>query len=158
MMSQHDKWILDLDCTYHMYPHKEWLFNFEELNGGVVYMGNDESCKTPGVGSIRLKNHDGSTRVLIDVRYVPKLKKNLISLGALESKGFTMTIRDGILKDTSGSLVVMKGTRRNNLYYYNSSTVIGSLAVVSEDDKASEITRLWYMRLGHVGEKTFLVW
>ena len=136
-----------------MCPHKEWYFNFEELDGGVVYMGNDESCKTAGVGSIRLKNHDGSTRVLTDVRYVPKLKKNLISLGALESKGFAMTIRDGILKVTSGSLVVMKGTRRNNLYYYNGSTVIGSVAAVSEDNKASEITRLWHMRLGHAGGK-----
>ncbi|PON74295.1 Zinc finger, CCHC-type, partial [Parasponia andersonii] len=73
-----------------MCPHKEWFFNFEELNDGFIYMGNDESCKTTRVSSIQLKNHNGSTKILADVQYVPKLKKNLISLGALESKGFAM--------------------------------------------------------------------
>ena len=116
-------------------------------------MGNDDSYKTTGVGSIKLKNHDRSTRVLIGVWYVQKLKKNLVSLGALESKGFTMSMRNGIIKVTSSSLVVMKGTRRINLYYYNGSTVIGSVAAVSKKDEDSKITRLWHMRLGHTCEK-----
>ena len=147
------EWILDSGCTYHMCPHKEWFFNFEELNGGIVLMGNDNSCKTKGIGSIRLKNHDGSTRVLTEVRYVPDLKKNLISLGALESKGYTVSIRDGVMRVVSGALVVMKGTRKNNLYYYNGSTVTESAAVVSEKDVDSDMIRLWHMRLGHAGEK-----
>ena len=29
-------------CTYHMCPHKEWFFKFEEVNGGVVYMGSGD--------------------------------------------------------------------------------------------------------------------
>ena len=120
-----DEWILDSGCTYHMSPNREWFSDLAELNGGVVYMGNDNACKTVGIGSIRLKNQDGSTRVLTDVRYVPSLKKNLISLGALESKGLVVTMRDGILKVTSGALVIMKGIRKNNLYYYQGSTVIG---------------------------------
>ncbi|KAE8664469.1 hypothetical protein F3Y22_tig00112762pilonHSYRG00050 [Hibiscus syriacus] len=72
----------------------------------------------PDACSIRLKNQDGSTRVLTDVRYVPSLKKNLISLGALESKGSLVTMRDGVLKVTYGALVMMKGITKNNLYYY----------------------------------------
>lgn len=35
------------------------------------------------VSSIRLRNHDGSSRTLTDVRYVPDLKKNFIFVGAL---------------------------------------------------------------------------
>ena len=68
---------------------------------------------------------------MIDVRYVPKLKKNLISLGALESKGLAVIIRDEVLNVISDALLVMKGTRRNNLYYYNGITVIGVVATVS---------------------------
>ena len=151
-----DEWILDSGCTYHMSPNREWFFDLAELNGGVVYMGNDNACKTGGIGSIRLKNHDGSIRVLKDVRYVPSLKKNLISLGALESKGLAVTVRDGILKVTSGALVIMKGTRRNNLYYYQGSTVVGTAAVASTDDKL-ETTKLWHMRLGHAGEKSLQI-
>ena len=37
-----DEWILDLGCTYHMCPHKEWFFNFEEVDGGVFYMGSSD--------------------------------------------------------------------------------------------------------------------
>ncbi|XP_019057165.1 PREDICTED: uncharacterized protein LOC109116374, partial [Tarenaya hassleriana] len=144
---------MDSGCTYHMCFNKEWFFNFEELDGGVVYMGNNDALQATGIGSIRLRCHDGTTRILTEVRYVPNLKKNLISLGTLESKGYTVTIRDGILKVVSGALVVLKGVRKNNLYYFKGSTVIGTVAVTAGEDKDSEVTRLWHMRLGHPGEK-----
>ncbi|KAG9453307.1 hypothetical protein H6P81_006211 [Aristolochia fimbriata] len=90
--SHQDKWILDSGCTYHMSPIREWFFEFQELDGGVVYMGNDNPCKTAGIGSIKLRNHDGSIGILQNVRYVPKLKKNLISLGALEATSSTCNV------------------------------------------------------------------
>ena len=92
--------------------------------------------------------------MLTDVRYIPKLEKNLISLGTLESKGFTIILQNGILKVVSGALVVMKGIRRNNLYLYQGSTAVGTAAAVSEADKVAEMSRLWHMRLGHAGEKS----
>ena len=67
-------------------------------------MSNDNPCKRARIGSIKLQNHDGSTIILRDVRVVPKLKKNLISLGALESKDLVVIMRDEIIKATSGSI------------------------------------------------------
>ncbi|KAG8479441.1 hypothetical protein CXB51_029725 [Gossypium anomalum] len=151
-----DEWILDLGCTYHMSPNREWFSDLVELNGGVVYMGNDNACKTVGIGSIQLKNQDGSTRVLTDVRYVPSLKKNLISLGALESKGSVVTMRDRALKVTSGALVILKGIRKNNLYYYQGSTVIGPVAAAS-DNKELDSMQLWHMKLGDASEKSLKI-
>ncbi|KAG6413676.1 hypothetical protein SASPL_126390 [Salvia splendens] len=141
-----------------MCPIREWFFDFEELNGGLVYMGNDSPCKTAGIGSIKLRNQDGSTRILKDVRYVPQLKKNLISLGALESKGLVVMMRDGILKVTSGALVMLKGVRKNNLYYYQCSTVVGTVATAtSSNKKDAEATKLWHLRLGHAGERSLQI-
>ncbi|RVW64482.1 Retrovirus-related Pol polyprotein from transposon TNT 1-94 [Vitis vinifera] len=37
----------------------------------------------------RIKHYDGIERVLEDVRYIPKLKRNLISLGMLDKSGYT---------------------------------------------------------------------
>lgn len=147
LTSHPNEWILDSACTYHMTPMREWFFEFEELDGGVVYMGNDNPCKTVGIGSIKLRNHDGSTRILKDVRYVPNLKRNLISLGLLESKGLEVKMRDGILKVTSGALVMLKGARKNNLYYYQGSTVVGTAAATtsSSSKKDAEATKLWHM-------------
>ena len=153
-----DEWILDSGCTYHMCPIREWFFEFQEVDGGVVYMGNDHPCKTAGIGSIKLRNHDGTTRILRDVRYVPKLKKNLISLGALESKGLVVMMRDGVLKATSGVLVMLKGVRKNNLYYYQGNTVVGTVATTTSSTKKDiEATKLWHMRLGHAGEKSLQI-
>ena len=118
------------------------------------YKPDNQPCMIAGIGSISLKNHDASTRVLTDVRYIPKLEKNLISLGTLESKGFTIILQNGILKVVSGALVVMKGIRRNNLYLYQGSPAVGTAAAVSEVDKVAEMSRLWHMRLGHAGEKS----
>ena len=40
-----NEWMLDSGCTYHMSPNGEWFFEFKELNGGVVYMGNDAPAR-----------------------------------------------------------------------------------------------------------------
>ena len=149
-----DEWLWDSACSVHMCFKKEWFFNFTELDGGVVHLANNQPCKIAGIGSISLKNHDGSTRVLTDVRYIPKLEKNLISLGTLESKGFTIIMQNGILKVVSRALVVMKGIRRNNLYLYQGNTSVGTTATVSEVEKVAEMSRSWHMRLGHAGEKS----
>ncbi|KAH9793687.1 hypothetical protein KPL71_004622 [Citrus sinensis] len=42
------------------------------------------------------------------VRFVPALKKNLISVGALEAKGYKVTIEDGIMKFTHGAMVILR--------------------------------------------------
>ena len=86
-----DEWILDSGC-YHMSLYRDQFFSLKEFDGGVVLMGNDNAYKTRGIGNIRLKMFDETIRVLTDVRYVPNLKKNLISLGTLNSKGYKLTM------------------------------------------------------------------
>ena len=105
------------------------------------------------ISSIQLKNHDDSIQVLTDVRYIPSLKKNLISLGVLEFKGHTITLRNGFLKVLAGALTVIKDTRRNNLYYFQESTIIVLTSTISKRHVDSETTKLWHMRLGYTGKK-----
>ena len=114
------------------------------------------ACQTKGIGTIKLKIHDGTIRILEDVRYVPDLTKNLISVGVLDSKGYRVTMEGGVLKVVRGALVAMKGTRQGDLYFLDGSTVTGRVAVStssSSEDDASDTSKLWHMRLGHVGEK-----
>lgn len=53
---------------------------------GSVLLGNNKSCK--GIGTVRLKLHDGLEKVMQQVRYILELKWNLISLGMLETHGY----------------------------------------------------------------------
>ena len=49
-------------------------------------------------------------------------------------------------------MVVMKGVRRNNLYYLKGSTITGQVEIsISLDDVC---TQVWQMRLEHGGEKS----
>jgi len=47
-------------------------------------MGDDHPCNIEGMGTVRIKMDDRIVRELKEVRYVPQLKRNLISIGALE--------------------------------------------------------------------------
>ena len=50
-------------------------------------MDNDHPCNVEGIGTVRIKMDDGIVRELKEVRYVPQLKRNFISVGALEALG-----------------------------------------------------------------------
>ena len=138
-----------------MTPNREWFFDFKELKYGVVYTINNFPLNTYEIGSIRLRNQDRSIRILTGVHYVPNLMRNLISVGTIELKGFEVREKDGIMRIISSALVIMKGIwKRNNVYYFLGSTIIGTAAVAASiDDQGAEATRLLHMRLGHAGEK-----
>ena len=80
-----------------------------------------------GIGTVFIKMSDRIVQKLKEVRYVPQLKRNLISVGALKMLGLVVSIRNGVLKMTKASMVVMKGVHRNDLYYLKGSTVTGQV-------------------------------
>ena len=92
-----------------MSPNRDWFTTYEIVSEGVVLMGNNASCKIAGVGTIKVKMFDGVVKTLSGVRHVPELKRNLISLSTLDSKGYKYTTKSGVLKISKGSLIVMKG-------------------------------------------------
>jgi len=57
-------------------------------------MGDDRPCRMKGIGNILVKMFDGMVRELKDVRYVPQLKRNLISVNNLKALGLEVSIRD----------------------------------------------------------------
>ena len=61
-------------------------------------MGDDHPCNIKGMGIVRIKMEDGIVRELKEVRYVPQLKRNLISVGILKALDLVVSIRDGVLK------------------------------------------------------------
>jgi len=144
------EWILDTGATYHVCLNRAWFSSLEKLDGYFTVMGDDHPCNVKGMGTVRISVFDGIVRELKEVRYVPQLKRNLISVGALEALDLMVSIRDGILKMTKGSMVVMKSVRQRNLYCLKGSTVTGQVETsISSDD---DCIKLWQMKVGHGGE------
>jgi hypothetical protein len=137
-----------------MCPNRMWFDTFKSYNTGTVLMGNDARCKAIGLGTIKVRMFDGIVRILINDRYAPDLKKNLISLGTLDSLGYGYLAKDGVMKITKGAMVIMKGKKIGNLYKLPGDTITGGAAVSTLAEPNNDNTVLWHMRLGHLGERS----
>ncbi|KAH9680700.1 hypothetical protein KPL71_026653 [Citrus sinensis] len=118
------EWILDSGCSFHMCPQKDFFVTFEKVDGGRVLLGNNLACKVAGIGSVSIKMHDDRVISLEQVRYVPELKRNLISLGMIDQLGCSIKAENGELQIIRKGTVIMKGCRRNELYILNGSVVL----------------------------------
>src|ERR1044072_9138891 len=91
------------------------------------------------MGQIKIALDDGGVRTLGEVRYVPELRKNLISLGTLQENGYSFK-SDGdreTLKVSKGALTVMKARRTpGNIYKLLGCTVVGNKASVESASEA----------------------
>ena len=74
-------WIVDSGASYHVTPIKECFSTFHAGSQGNVYLGNDYACPIEGYGTVHLLKDGTNDLVLQDVRYVPRIKKSLLSVG-----------------------------------------------------------------------------
>ncbi|GFS46816.1 homeobox protein 6 [Actinidia rufa] len=121
--SSHDEWILDSGCTKHVCSKKEFFDTFQERDGGSLFLGDGTPCKIQGVGNVKIKMFDGAVRTLSGVVYIPKLRRNLISLSRMDSNGCKYFAGGGAMKITRGGKVLMKGEKCEGLYRLIGKTV-----------------------------------
>lgn len=143
-----EEWVIDSGCSFHMCPNQSWFQEFTNRDGGTVLLGDNKACKVKGVGSIKFKLESGLEKVITDIRYVPDLKRNLLSLGMFDKQGYSIKVGSGNLRINNGSLNIMKGNLRNGVYILQGKSVQGSANTVSVDK-----THLWHERLGHINER-----
>ncbi|KAI3799571.1 hypothetical protein L1987_34870 [Smallanthus sonchifolius] len=78
-------------------PQANFTISHEKSVSDLL-LGDDRPCLIKGIGSVSLKLLNGSTIDLNDVRYIPELKRNLISLGTLEKGGCKVSMGNGRIK------------------------------------------------------------
>ena len=107
-----------------MTPNKAWFESLKD-EGGVVYLGNNQPCQVKGIGSVRVRMHNGVKKLIANVRFIPELKRNLISLGMLDKLRFAIKIEARTVKIMKGSLLVMKGIKKNGIYSCWAAQLLG---------------------------------
>ncbi|KAD4178102.1 hypothetical protein E3N88_26693 [Mikania micrantha] len=144
-------WVLDSGCSFHMTFLKDSFCDLEMKDMGTVKLGDDRACKVLGVGDVMLKLNNGSEVKLQSVRYVPDLKRCLISMGTLEKEGMYVCFKDGKAKVIKGSMVWFTGSRKgNNIYMLDGGAIFDkALNVVKVNDTPAQ---LWHKRLGHISQ------
>ncbi|KAK1423937.1 hypothetical protein QVD17_19248 [Tagetes erecta] len=144
-----DQWVMDSGCSYHMTPVREFFSQLTEQDLGSVKLGDDMPCQIVGLGTVNLVLENGMNCSLKGVRYIPELKRSLLSLGSLEKDGYQVSLKNGKAKVSKGSLVYLSGTRKeNNIYLLDGKVSQGSAAVAQ--DAGNSLAWLWHRRLGHI--------
>uniref|UniRef100_A0ACD5ZRV2 Uncharacterized protein n=1 Tax=Avena sativa TaxID=4498 RepID=A0ACD5ZRV2_AVESA len=154
--SRDDEWILDTACSFHICCNKDWFSSYESVQtGDFVRVGNDNPCHIVGVGSVKIRTHYGVTRTLSEVKHIPSMARNLISLSTMDVDGYKYADGHRVLKVSKGSLIHMIGDMNSaKLYVLRGSTLPGIAAVVTSNDSDDcGKTHLWQMRLGHMSKQ-----
>lgn len=69
-----------------MCPNQDQFSRYETVSKDIFLMGNHEYYKGASIDTVIIKMFEGVVRTLGDVKHVPNLKRNLISLSTLDSK------------------------------------------------------------------------
>jgi hypothetical protein len=80
-----------------------------------VYMGNNTYSDVLGEGKCKI-SIKGSVIVLHDVLFVPSIRRNLISVPILDSKGYGIKFKSGKVYIRKGNISI-KGTKIDNMYF-----------------------------------------
>ena len=77
-------WVVDSGASFHITSHKEYFSSYTSGVTGQVRMGNIGSSTIVGKGTICIETSTGCSLMLDDVRHVPDIRLNLLSVGKLD--------------------------------------------------------------------------
>ena len=109
-------WIVDFRASHHVTPSKDNFVTYNSGDYGRVHLGNNHFCKIVGVGDVQIRTKDGQDILLKQVRHIPEMCMNLISVGRLDDDGFFTTFGNNSCKICKGAMVMARGPKIGTLY------------------------------------------
>nr|GEX02085.1 zinc finger, CCHC-type [Tanacetum cinerariifolium] len=100
--------IMDSGGSYHMTHKRDFLYDFKVVDGGSVWLGDNRTYTIKGTGKVKIQLYNGSSFIPKDFRYVPGLRRSLISFGTLEKEGHTLKMQMGRIKHGGSKQVGFK--------------------------------------------------
>ena len=91
-----DTWLIDSGASKHMTGQKDILYKLTEKDSPhKVSLGDDYQYPIKGIGEASYKLDSTTPMKMKDILFVLGLKKNLLSISALDKKGFRVSFIDG---------------------------------------------------------------
>ncbi|KAK2361452.1 secreted RxLR effector protein [Trifolium repens] len=146
---KNEEWYLDTGCSNHMTAHREWLTSFDSSRTSSIKLANSSKVAAEGTGNIVIRGNSGVKVIIKDVFYVPEMNCNLLSIGQLAEKGFSVAIAGDSLKlfDPEKGLVLKSTLSPNRTYKWSmtSDEMMCMTANISEG-----VNKLWHKRYEHL--------
>lgn len=151
-----DVWIMDSGASRHITHRREWFSTYQELlDGGTISLGDNKECKVIGEGTIPIEKFvDGAWRDsrIEKVLYVPKMKKNLFSVGVCTSRGNEVNFYGNCVQIKKHGQVCATGVKQINEIYRMLFRVRQAQAE-NEVNVSEANLRVWHERLGHMNSR-----
>ncbi|KMQ85887.1 retrovirus-related pol polyprotein from transposon tnt 1-94, partial [Lasius niger] len=148
--SPEHSWIADSGASCHMVNDRSWFSDFISTESTLRLAGKG-SLTAIGVGKVPIEkcvNGQWELAYLLNVLYVPGLRKNLFSVGAAARRGVTSYVYNGYMEfKRNGRLELEAVQADNNMFTLAIRKPINVEANVVTDLK------IWHDRLGHVSLK-----
>jgi hypothetical protein len=140
------KWLIDSGASAHMTSCKDEMECYKSTPISSISIGDKTKLQIIGTGNVKMAIMvDGNVVkcTIKNVLHVPSLGYNLLSVGAMESNGMTVSFGGGISSIFAGSKKIAQGTRVGNIYMLDVATDSGinCTATISMET--------WHARLGH---------
>lgn len=145
---QKNNWIIDSGCSSHYCNDINLLSNIRDEESFVT-CANQETIKISKVGEVHMSNNNTDI-TLKNVKYNPNFTNNLLSIPKLVENGAIASFEGDQTTIKSNGVVVMKGIKKDGLYYLQCETKDQNDRVLGVNEKLSEI-ELIHNRLGHIG-------
>ena len=148
-----ESWVMDSGASFHASFLRRVMKNFRHYRGKVRLVDN-KVLDITGIGDVVLTTSLGAKWTLKNVRYIPTLKRMLISVGQLDDEGSRVEFGNQQWKVSKGSMVVARGKKRGSLYMVEvSADEINTADGASSTVEETKTSTLWHRRLGHMSEK-----
>lgn len=150
-----EDWLGDSAASKHMSHRLDWFTTYHRNNGDetTVQIGDNSHIEVEGHGTIEilaLVKGEWEPRTLENVLYVPKLKKNLFSIGTTTNKNLKV-IFQGDKMEIHGTRLLATGIKQANQCYKMLFKPTNNLQA---NVSTTSSIMLWHERLGHVNFQT----
>lgn len=127
-----------------MTSNRTWLVNYVEFEKPKKFkIGDGNHLLSYGVGEIPIRVNTGKSweenKHLSNVHFIPKVKYNLVSYGAITNRGYTVTGNKKHCAIQSGERTIMVGEKEGNLYKLKIQRVLTEEALMIEKGKGNNL-------------------
>jgi GAG-pre-integrase domain len=131
-----------------MCGYKYMFTELKEIPDGHVSFGDASKVRVEGEDNILIKLKDETQKFISSVYYVPKMKSNILSLGKLLERGYTIFMKDRslYLRDKSNWLISQVEMTTNKMFKSNLVNIETTCLKTCVEEK----DWLWHLRFGYM--------
>ncbi|KAG8480419.1 hypothetical protein CXB51_025096 [Gossypium anomalum] len=142
-------WLVDSGCSHHMAADVSLFKELDRSFSSRIRIGNGSLIEARGKGDVLISSSSGN-KLISDVLYVPDIDQNLLSVGQLVKKGYSLIFENDscVIKDFLGQETAT--VPMADKCFMLDVNQLEKKAYLSQTESAG----LWHKRLGHVNFKS----